>query len=480
MDRSEIEPGARNTPEGTTLAVEFFELFSSLTAPADPWKEDAEPLFTGGLPSAGDERDSERAAGLVDLVSQPVPDPVLWGEDSGKQAAGSGGTGERLSEALAVDRVDPAGSAKSPGGRGGTDEVLAASVAPRVEYGAIREAGQVIRAEQHSNPRDPLGPAGSPRSAVGEDWLEVAEPQGERGMSSLDPLRGEPDSPASEGLLQARFLQAQERTPLDADQADGDAPSPALARGPSPEPATPEELESEALASQPPIQLEDGVDSSALATRGHSSDSAAGSSSDPSDTATGSFLSEAPRGPAPATGLEGALAKVRASRAGSSSLEFDPTIEGIDSSSSLSTRQSVISQIRFSLRHGVEEARIQLNPAELGHLDLQVQRREGRLIVVLKVERMETLAEIEAHLPDLHEALAERGLEFDEVRVQADTHSDLMSRSERRQSGSFGREPDPDRQEQPPPEQAAASSSSTPSASASPRSALGTTLDTLA
>lgn len=82
--------------------------------------------------------------------------------------------------------------------------------------------------------------------------------------------------------------------------------------------------------------------------------------------------------------------------------------------------QDLIGQIEISLEPGQEEARIQLHPEELGRVDVRVRRREGRMVATLTVERPETSAEIEAHLPELRDALAERGLELDEVEVQTD------------------------------------------------------------
>ncbi len=83
-------------------------------------------------------------------------------------------------------------------------------------------------------------------------------------------------------------------------------------------------------------------------------------------------------------------------------------------------RDSVLRQIAFTLQDGISEARIQLDPPELGGLDLQVivdATGQTRLSVV--AERPEIAALLTQHMPDLANTLAQQGLSIAHAEVKS-------------------------------------------------------------
>lgn len=87
-------------------------------------------------------------------------------------------------------------------------------------------------------------------------------------------------------------------------------------------------------------------------------------------------------------------------------------------------RDSVLRQIVFTLQNGTSEARMQLDPPELGALDLQViVDASGQTRLSLVAERPEVAALLTQHMPALASTLAQQGL--------AITHAEVTSRDGR-------------------------------------------------
>jgi len=90
-------------------------------------------------------------------------------------------------------------------------------------------------------------------------------------------------------------------------------------------------------------------------------------------------------------------------------------------------RDSVLRQIAFTLRDGTSEARMQLEPPELGALDLQLvvdEAGQTRLSVI--AERPEVAALLVQHMPALASTLAQQGLTV--------AHADVRSQRQRARS----------------------------------------------
>jgi hypothetical protein len=84
-------------------------------------------------------------------------------------------------------------------------------------------------------------------------------------------------------------------------------------------------------------------------------------------------------------------------------------------------RDSVLKQIAFTLRDGTSEARIQLEPPELGGLDVELLvDAAGQTRLALIAERPEVAALLTQHMPALASTLAHQGLTI--------AHADVKSR----------------------------------------------------
>jgi hypothetical protein len=97
-------------------------------------------------------------------------------------------------------------------------------------------------------------------------------------------------------------------------------------------------------------------------------------------------------------------------------------------------RDSVLRQIVFTLKDGISEARMQLDPPELGALELQVVvDAAGQTTLSAVAERPEVAALLTKHMPALASALSQQGLTI--------THADVRSRDGRPRgdfAGDFG------------------------------------------
>ena len=83
---------------------------------------------------------------------------------------------------------------------------------------------------------------------------------------------------------------------------------------------------------------------------------------------------------------------------------------------------SVLRQLRASLAPGRREISLNLNPAELGRMQLRLAVRGGRLTAHLKAESPEALAAIERQLPELSASLEAQGFEVQSFDLElADT-----------------------------------------------------------
>ncbi|MDF1800992.1 MAG: flagellar hook-length control protein FliK, partial [Planctomycetota bacterium] len=77
----------------------------------------------------------------------------------------------------------------------------------------------------------------------------------------------------------------------------------------------------------------------------------------------------------------------------------------------LERESSILRQLRAHLAPGRREVSLNLNPAELGRMQLRLAVRGGRLTAHLKAESHEALAAIERQLPELSASLEAQGFE---------------------------------------------------------------------
>ncbi|MCB9905084.1 MAG: flagellar hook-length control protein FliK [Planctomycetes bacterium] len=75
----------------------------------------------------------------------------------------------------------------------------------------------------------------------------------------------------------------------------------------------------------------------------------------------------------------------------------------------------IMRQFRMQLNPGLKSALIELAPAELGRIRIEMKLEGGRLRAVVRAEKPEALAALEAHLPELRSALEQQGLVADDL-----------------------------------------------------------------
>jgi flagellar hook-length control protein FliK len=84
----------------------------------------------------------------------------------------------------------------------------------------------------------------------------------------------------------------------------------------------------------------------------------------------------------------------------------------------LERAEEVLRQIQLHLTPGVKRLTLELQPAELGRMAIQLALRGGKLTAIVRGERAETLEALEQHEPGLRAVLAGRGIAIDSVRFE--------------------------------------------------------------
>jgi flagellar hook-length control protein FliK len=100
----------------------------------------------------------------------------------------------------------------------------------------------------------------------------------------------------------------------------------------------------------------------------------------------------------------------------------------------------VAGEINGHIRIGKSEALIQLDPPELGKLQIDLRIDGDKLDARIVAEKHESVKLIETHLPELRHALTESRLEHVEVRVDSGSWGDARQQGQRHEAGD-GRQP---------------------------------------
>lgn len=80
--------------------------------------------------------------------------------------------------------------------------------------------------------------------------------------------------------------------------------------------------------------------------------------------------------------------------------------------------EEIVRQIELHLAPGVKRLTLELAPAELGRLSIQLALRAGKISAIVRGERPETLALLQGRAEELTRLFAERGIAADEVRFE--------------------------------------------------------------
>ena len=77
--------------------------------------------------------------------------------------------------------------------------------------------------------------------------------------------------------------------------------------------------------------------------------------------------------------------------------------------------EAVLRQLRASVQAGARDAIVELRPSELGRISVHLRVEAGSIEATMRADRVETLAILEAHLPELRAWLSQDGLDVREV-----------------------------------------------------------------
>jgi hypothetical protein len=80
--------------------------------------------------------------------------------------------------------------------------------------------------------------------------------------------------------------------------------------------------------------------------------------------------------------------------------------------------EEIVRQIELHMAPGVKRLTLELAPAELGRISIQLALRAGKIAAIVRGERPEALALLESRAEELGRLFAERGIAADEVRFE--------------------------------------------------------------
>jgi len=84
----------------------------------------------------------------------------------------------------------------------------------------------------------------------------------------------------------------------------------------------------------------------------------------------------------------------------------------------LERAQEILRQIELHLTPGVKRLTLDLEPAELGRLSIQLALRHGKVTAILRGEREETVALLAGGQDELRQVLARQGIVADSIRFE--------------------------------------------------------------
>jgi flagellar hook-length control protein FliK len=90
---------------------------------------------------------------------------------------------------------------------------------------------------------------------------------------------------------------------------------------------------------------------------------------------------------------------------------------GARSAQELERAADILRQIRVQITPQLSEARIQLQPIELGRVSIHISLENGRMKTTVRAEKTETLQAIQTHLPELRASLRQHGIDAQEFQL---------------------------------------------------------------
>ncbi len=181
-----------------------------------------------------------------------------------------------------------------------------------------------------------------------------------------------------------------------------------------------QEIDADFLAANPAIQaLRGGAVSARAVAQGASVEG--GTSGFTGDGAAGST----------AEGQSGGTSQAERSAANSAAKTLD---QALPRALRTAVAQQVLEKMMYQVRNNVHQMKLELSPAELGRVDIQVVLRSGGLHATIIADNPQVKAALEDQLAQIKEAMAEQGLDFQrfDVSTRDDRQAGYSDREQRR------------------------------------------------
>lgn len=135
---------------------------------------------------------------------------------------------------------------------------------------------------------------------------------------------------------------------------------------------------------------------------------------------------QAARTTAPETAAQGSVREIELLDASSAAAEAAPEPRATPRPDE--TRASeILRQVRVAISPRFEQAVIQLHPAELGRISIQLRVEKDGLVAQVRAEKREALEALEKHIPELRAALARQGIQAGEFDLALGFHDERKS-----------------------------------------------------
>ncbi|MFT5048712.1 MAG: flagellar hook-length control protein FliK [Chlamydiales bacterium] len=112
--------------------------------------------------------------------------------------------------------------------------------------------------------------------------------------------------------------------------------------------------------------------------------------------------------------------------------------EGRPSPEAIERAERVLSQVRLQLRPDMRQATLELRPASLGHIRIQLEVKEGEVTAIIRADRPETLSILERHLPELRSMFQQSGVDVADLDLGLGTEADAEAEPGDTQNGQRG------------------------------------------
>jgi flagellar hook-length control protein FliK len=335
----------------------------------------------------------------------------------------------------------PAGTGRSPLAPGGGSDFQRSLTqgleeVQQQEGRARRENGEAVKAQaterQERSARDQQASLNNARERRESDSTRAQERDAARGEDDLRAQRRTGDEQRAEQRRGASNARHRERPQAEqpARTQDGIDES-VMASQPAVQQNTPSKLEG-GLNSSPAAAPQPGGDGSQLA--GQTTGAQTGANPAPAVPATPATqaanpavaVAAASNRPSPAP-VEGGTGLDRVRETQTAATRKPQAAAPAPSTPDLERAEAILRQVRVALQPGLRSATLNLNPAELGRVNIRLRVKDSSVYATVRAESEATLAVLERHLPELRAMFAQQGFEGMEFDLGLASDGDLSS-----------------------------------------------------